>query len=42
MIDYKRNNERGKKKVNLRDSALCNVYFKIIASPLWKSKDCNN
>jgi len=39
IINYKRNNERGKRKLNLCDSALCKRYLKIIASPLWKSKD---
>ena len=40
-INYKRSNEKGKRKLNLRDSALCKVYeyLKIIASPLWKSTD---
>ena len=39
IINYKRNNERGKRKLNLCDSALCKRYLKIIASPVWKSKD---
>jgi len=41
FISYKHRNERAKRKLNLQ-SALCNLYLKIIASPLWKSKDLNN